>query len=394
MKSAFWRATALLMALALVLPAAAFAGGQAGEVSHSALMGSTLINTSAQLNTWTHWAKHYGNYAEINTQSFGSGYADPQASLVWDYDGENTLLFRVRDMDLGSQNSAFMFGNGAPMVADFVDINGYNAATNGQIFNMALARELTNGSFSIGAFVGMDGTKDNTADTEMSSSIFGGQFTWGNGQDLDVAVSFTHGATTDKDPNATPARDLSDSGNMFDAYARYMHNQWIYQFGGFFAKTTDEVDANTSIDHDYMGGIVNVGQLLKDDADGQVSAEFYFKYMTDKTKPDGGENKYSDIYFPGMRTACTQKVSDHFGVLLGGDAYYAFMGHTNDLVTPNVDTSDKTFYFDWNGGIFWENEDGFRVTGEFGTAQNNLDQAFSLGNDQPLVSRLEATYKF
>jgi hypothetical protein len=394
MKSAFWRATALLMALTFVLPAVALAGGQAGEVSHSALMGSTLINTSAQLNTWTHWAKNYGNYTEINTQSLNGGPYGPQGTLIWDYDDNNTLLFRVRDMDLGSQNTGFMFGPSAPMLSDFTGISSYNAATNGQMINMALARNLTQGAFSVGAFVADNTAKDNgsTPNTEMGSKAFGGQFTWGNGQDLDVAVSFSHGATTDNDGTI----ELKDSANIFDAYGRYMHNQWIYQFGGYFGSGTDEYDNAGTVESDdvnAMGLMVNVGQLLKDDADGQVSAEFYLQYMADKYKPaGGGEDKYSDIYFPGMRTACTQKVSDHFGVLLGADASWGIMGHTDDIGGATTDTKYTEFNFDWSGGIFWENADGFRVTGEF--VQNNLDYAFSLGNDVALVSRLEATYKF
>ncbi len=395
MKSAFWRATALLMALTFVLPAAALAGGQAGEVSHSAMMGSTLMNTSAQLNTWTHWAKDYGNYSELNTQSLGSGGPyGPQGTLIWDYDDDNTLLFRVRDMDLGSQNSRFMFGSMTPLLSGSAGVNagGYNALTNGQVVNLALARNLTNGAFSIGGFFADNGTKDNTANTEQSSTAFGAQFTWGNGNGFDVATSFAKGSTT----NNNGTTDLGNDDLMFDAYGRYTHNDWIYQFGGFIGSGSIERDAGGTIESDdfsSFGALLNVGQMLKDDADGQVSAEFYLQYMTSKFEPTaGGKDQNKNFAVPGLRTACSQKVSDHFGVILGADAYHIFGSNENTIVGNENDTSMSGFNFDWSGGIFWENEAGFRVTGEF--VQNNLDKAFSLGNDSPLVSRLEATFKF
>jgi hypothetical protein len=394
MKSAFWRATALLMALTFVLPAVALAGGQAGEVSNSAMMGSTLMNTSAQLNTWTHWATGYGNYTEINTQSLNSGSAGPQATLIWDYDDANTLLFRVRDMDLGSQSTGFMFGSMAPQLSSYTGISSYNALTNGQLINVALARELTNGAFSIGGFFADNGEKDNGSDPneELGSSAFGAQFTWGNGNGFDVAVSVAKGSTTDNDGT----NDLSDDALMFDAFGRYTRNEWIYQFGGFIGSGSDEFVGGSGIESDdfsNLGLLVNVGQMLKDDADGQVSAEFYGMYLTGKDEPQGGgEDKDTGILFPGLRSACSLKVSDHFGILLGADGYYGITGNENTIVGSENDMDFTGFNFDWSGGIFWENEDGFRVTGEF--VQSNLDKAFSLGNDEPLVSRLEATFGF
>lgn len=404
MKSAFWRATALLMALGMIMPVAVSAGSQAGEVSHSAMMGSTLMNTSAQLNTWTHWAVNYGNYTELNTEALNGGSAGPRGTFIWDYDGENTLLFRVRDMDLGSQNSNFMWSGMAPLLSSYASSSeiggsGFNALQMGQLFNVAWARELSGGgAFSIGAFYGDHSTTDDASDpsTEDGSSAYGLQASWGNGDGFDAAGSFTGVSLTNDDG----ANELEGSVMNFDAYGRFQQNDWIYQAGFFFASGTfDEFDGTNVVENDgsAFGVIGNVGQILRDETDGSVTAEFYAAFMQEKDEPaDDSEDKTTDLVVPGLRVACEQKVSDHFGIMLGSDAYYTF---SSDEVTDSagdtvVDSGTNSMTFDWNGGIFWENADGFRVAGEFGTARSNLDKAFSLGNDSPLVYRLEATYGF
>jgi hypothetical protein len=414
MKSAFWRVSALVFALALVSAAAVdFAhAGLPGEVAHSAMEGSTLMRTTAQFNSWTHWIVNHENFVELDTGLYESEAGSPsegQATLHWKYNDSNHLLFRVRRDDLGGQNSNFLWGGSLgsqfftpEAIVDAISVSSRNAYDMGQMLNLAWARQTGGGgAFSIGVLYGRDSEKQDVAPTvEDGSQAFGGQFTWGNGAGIDIAASFFNesGKFEETDASGAATTDLESSFLNADLTVRIDRNQnWIWQFGGVFGNGKNKDNAAGSEDKLSLFGVIgNVGKYLLDANDGAVTAEFYAAYLNSKidNNQDSAEDKTSTFVVPGMRVAAWHDLSSKFQLMAGADAFWVI--DTNDVKDDTGADSEKfsenTMDFSWAAGLAFMPMDNLRLEGEFNI--NNLDNILSLGNSDPLFFQLGGTLTF
>lgn len=387
---------ALLIAAVLGGGSGQAVAGLPGEVAHSAMGGSTLMPTTAQFNSWTHWIVNYDNFVELNvSDSYEWKTADQttgQATLHWKYDDSNHLLFRVRQFDLGGQNSNFLWGGtlGAPvftpqMLIDEISVSEYNAYRDGQMLNLALARKLAGGgAFSFGLLFADAGFKDSADDPEFEdkSTAFGGQVTWGNGDGFDLAASlFREGSTR----TVTDGEIESDLLN-FDVTARIDRgNDWVYQLG-FVMATGSIVDDDVSL----MGVVGNVGRHLLHTDTGGVTAEFYVNYLNLKNEPEGGD-EYTEnmLTVPGTRVAAWAEISRRFQIMAGANAFWTT---TSWEEGEGLDESERGFSFSYSGGLAYTPAHNVRIEGELQMgALNNL---LSLGNTTPLLTRVGATFLF
>jgi hypothetical protein len=390
---------------AALLIAAVLGGGHAqavaglpGEVAHSAMGGSTLMPTTAQFNAWTHWIVNYDNFVELNvSDDYYNGWktgdqTTGQAALHWKYDDTNHLLFRVRQYDLGGQNSNFLWGGtlGAPflspqMLIDQISVSNYNAYREGQMLNLALARKLGGGgAFSIGLLFADAGYKDSAADPEFEdkSMAFGGQVTWGNGDGFDLAASLFRESSTYTVTDGELESDLM----LFDLTARIDRgNDWVYQLG-FVMGTGSVVDDDLSL----MGVIGNVGRHLLHTDTGGVTAEFYLSYLSLKSEPEGeDEYKETGLTVPGTRVAAWAEISRRFQIMAGANAFWST---TKWEEGEGLDESERGFSFSYSGGLAYTPTHNVRIEGELQMgALNNL---LSLGNTTPLLTRVGATFLF
>ena len=68
MKSGAFR---VFLALLIVGVGGQAVAGLPGETSHSAMSGSTLMETTAQFNSWTHWIVNQKDFVELSVSADG-----------------------------------------------------------------------------------------------------------------------------------------------------------------------------------------------------------------------------------------------------------------------------------------------------------------------------------
>lgn len=397
--------------------------GLPGEVAHAAMGGSTLMQTSAQFNSWTHWIVNHENFVELSVgdwdygpyKDFGTGRG--QAALHWKYDDSNHFLFRVRQNDLGSQNSNFLWGgtlgstflSAADLLDDFT-VSDYNAYREGQMLNMAWARPLASGgAFSIGVLFANAGYKEEETDVEDfedKSSAFGAQVTWGNGSGFDLAASFYSESSTYGAGEGEVESDLTH----FDLAARFETSSgWIYQFGGLMGSGTGfpliEIDEEESIypesDISFMGVTANVGRHLLDTANAGVTTEFYVSYLSRKVEFDyveeeeetvAVEGSESSMVVPGMRVACWTQISKRFQIMAGANAFWSTLGEKLEASGYEDKEAERGMNFSYSGGLAFVPNDRVRIEGQL--EMDQLNNLLSLGNDTPLLMRVGGTFLF
>lgn len=408
LKSLAFRVFAALLIAAVVgvNPAAA---DLPGEVAHSAMGGSTLMRTTAQFNSWTHWIVDYDSFVELSVsddyygwrKEYGLGRG--QASLHWKYDDSNHLFFRVRQCDLGSQNSNFFWGGTLDMpfltaanIIDRLGVSGYNAYAEGQMLNLAWARPLASGgAFSLGLLYADTGYKEEETDEDdyvNESSAFGGQVTWGNGSGFDLAASFYSEGSTYGAGDGEVESDFTH----FDLTGRFEHSSgWVFQLGGIMGSGTtpeDEGEEEVDVDVSLMGVTFNAGRHLLDTPQGAVTAEFYVGYYGLKAEIEDYEYKESAMLVPGTRVAAWTQISKRFQVMAGANAFWVTSKDEESMDDDEYTESWRGMNFFYSGGLAFVPNERFRLEGELD--MGNLNQLLSLGNSTPLLLRVGGTYTF
>ena len=447
MKFVALRVLAVVMLTAVVGVGHA-AAGLPGEVAHSAMGGSTLMRTTAQLNAWTHWLVDHDNFVELNvSENYGPGKSNGmagQGSLHWKYDDSNHLFFRVRQNDLGGQASNFMWGGtlDSPFFqpAMFLDdIYGYdepNALREGQMVNLAWARPLAGGgAFSVGLFIAASGNVYNEVyeddedqgewDWEDVSNAFGAQVTWGNGNGLDVAASFMKGKSSygwewEENGEAFDENPEEEANlTLFDLNLRYERtNGWIYQLGAVMGTGTytendysdpDAVETD-EVDYKVRGLTANVGRYLLDTDNAAVTAEFFVSYAARSTEVEIEDYDTADdllvykeqesaLVVPGTRVAFWSQISKRFYLMAGATALWTAQAekeegdYTNgDPWTYEETDTYRSMQFYYSGGLAYVPNDRVRIEGQLDMGM--LNNLLTLGNRDPLLLRVGGTFTF
>lgn len=383
-------------------------GGQAlaglpGETSHSAMSGSTLMETTAQFNSWTHWIVNHDNFVEL---SVGDDYylgpvklnsGRGQGTLHWKYDDNNHLLFRVRQYDLGGQNSNFLWGGTLerPFLSPammFERVSGYNAYVQGQMINLALARALSGGgAFSLGLLYADTGFKGETEDEEFNnkSGAFGVQATWGNGDGFDLAASVFNESATWGD---TEAEDESSMMN-FDLTARMARdNGWIYQAGFVMGSGSWQEFEEDEWDIGLMGVTANAGRFLVDNDMTDVTAEFFVHYLTYTEEVADFEDKTTSTVVPGTRVACRTQLTKRWELMAGANAFWSQGKSTLSDTDDEESESQRGMDFFYSGGLAYSPSDNVRLEGQL--HMDELNNLLSLGNENQLLIRVGGTVTF
>jgi hypothetical protein len=382
-------------------------GGQAvaglpGETSHSAMSGSTLMETTAQFNSWTHWIVKYDNFVEL---SVGDAEYDPdklgsgrgQGTLHWKYNENTHLLFRVRQYDLGGQNSNFLWGGtlDRPFLSPgalFDRVSDYNAYAQGQMINLALARSLSGGgAFSVGVLYADAGSKEEDADNEFNdkSGAFGVQATWGNGDGFDLAASVHNESATWGD---TEAEDESSMMN-FDITARLARdNGWIYQAGVVMGSGSWQEFEADEWDIGLMGVTANAGRFLVNNDMTDVTAEFFVNYLTYTEEVTDFEDETTNTVVPGTRVACRTQLGKRWELMAGANAFWSQGKYTETFDGDEASESERGMDFFYSGGLAFSPSENVRLEGQL--HMDELNNLLSLGNQQQLLVRVGGTVTF
>jgi hypothetical protein len=383
MKSAFWRTLAIVAIVAMPTLANANDATIGSEAATSAMSGSTLNNTSALFNAWPHLVTMYGNGAEISTSNFGTNVNAGMGKVWWEAYDELWLNLNVGRRDLGSQAANFLWGgpisNGFTLGGFGDQLEGLDAITN-PWFNVGIAKPLAGGgAWSANVFLGSESFEDETADPTYQNSAtgYGALLSWGNGEGLHLAGEFA--MVTETNEQSDP--ELEGDVMSFSLNGRYDTDLYKYQ-GSFVYMTSTEqnvVDgAANDMDTDFLGFLANAGRFLKNEVDGQTSAEFVFAYTT----TDMNDVTSSSIVLPGVRVSAWEKLSDTFGVMGGFQSVYA-LNSTDDT------SSSQGLDYAWTAGLFAQFTENVRV--DFELAPGGLDNVLSLGNEEELIAYLGAT---
>jgi hypothetical protein len=383
-------------------------GGQAvaglpGETSHSAMSGSTLMETTAQFNSWTHWIVNHDSFVELSVGDEGYYEMDKlnsgrgQGTLHWKYDDNNHLLFRVRQFDLGGQNSNFLWGGTLerPFLSPgmmFDRVSGHDPYREGQMINLALARSLSGGgAFSLGVLYADAGHKAEDEDDEFNnkSGAFGVQATWGNGDGFDLAASVFNESSTWGD---VEAEDESSMMN-FDITARIARdNGWIYQAGFVMGSGSWQEFEDEEWDIGLMGVTANAGRFLVNNDRTDVTAEFFVHYLTYTEEVGDFEDKTANTVVPGTRVACRTQLGKRWELMAGANAFWSQGKNTETFDGDEESESMRGMDFFYSGGLAFSPSDNVRIEGQL--HMDELNNILTLGNREQLLIRVGGTVLF
>lgn len=390
----------VLLALLIVGIGGQALAGLPGETSHSAMSGSTLMETTAQFNSWTHWIVNHENFVELSVgddylfDKLNSGRG--QGTLHWKYNDNTHLLFRVRQYDLGGQNSNFLWGGTLerPFLSPaflFERVSGYNAYAQGQMINLALARPLSGGgAFSLGLLYADTGFKGEDEDEfNNKSGAFGAQATWGNGDGFDLAASVFNESATWGD---TDAEDESSTMN-FDLTARIARdNGWIYQAGFVMGSGSWQEFEDDEWDFGLMGLTANAGRFLVNNDMTDVTAEFFVHYLTYSWEVLDSEDETTSTVVPGTRVACRTQLSKRWELMAGANAFWSQSKNTEIFADEEESESERGMDFFYSGGLAFSPSENVRIEGQL--HMDELNNLLSLGNENQLLIRVGGTVTF
>lgn len=387
MKSAFWRSIAVVALVAVPMMANANDATIGSEVAHDAMYGGTLMNTTAIFNAFPHLVVENGTGVELNTMDSGMG------KVWWEAYDEFWLTMDVGRMDYGMSGSAFMWGQGWSLVSPFDPVVFENA----MMVNLGIARPTSNGGgWAIGAKIAPNGGSESTpaggTTGELNWSGYGFNGSWGNGDGFHLGAEFAWTKQEDKDFNTAGTQEIGNMG--FGVNARYDSDTYIYQ-GNFTYVSESITDDGGTPDDDTSGfGVqLNAGRYLKNEVDGQATAEFGIGWA--KAGNEFGDPVAKDdasaFLLPAVRISAWEKIGDYFGLMGGVGFTYAMTGNTFDDGSGAGEDEDKFNFstFDWSAGLFFQPTDNVRIDARF--EESNLNQVLSLGNDSPLVMYLGVT---
>lgn len=383
MKSAFWRSFAVVALVAMPAMANANDASIGSEVATNAMYGATLMNTTAVFNAFPHMVVDHGTGVELNTMGDGFG-------RVWWEAYDNTwLTMDVGRMDYGLSGTSFMWTG----MASGLVFQGSPVFENYNMVNLGMARATSGGgSWAVGARLApFGGSKFTGADpeTENNATGYGFNASWGNGDGLDLGGEF---AWTKLENITTPAAgaetkdESTDTG--FGVNGRYTTDMYIYQASFLFANGSTKGDSFTDEQKTTdLGVYASAGRFLKNDVEGQATAEFGLGWVKDKYEEGDFKDENSAFFLPAVRVAAWEKISRRFGLMGGVGFAHAFGKETIDP----AGTEDKNTgsVWDWSAGLFFQPTENVRIDARFQEA--NLDQVLSLGNQEPLVFYLGTT---
>lgn len=397
MKSAFWRTLAVLAIVAMPTLADANDATIGSEAATSAMAGSTLNNTTALFNAWPHLVTMYGSGAEISTNNFNSNTNAGSARVWWEAYEDLWLNLNVGRMDLGTQAGNFLWGGpqspGLMLNSFGNQLGGFDGSANPWI-NLGVAQPMSGGAaWSANVFFGAQGTETEPADENNptftdSSTGFGALVSWGNGAGLHASAEFALQTET-VEPRTEGGDELEGSALAFTVNARKDTALYIYQgsvaFGSGTTQTAD-TDGPVDTDESFLGVLLSAGRFLKNEVDGQTSAEFTFAFTSGSTETGDDKNDVGTIVFPGVRVSAWEKITDWFGLMGGVQSVYVLSSDEDD---PGGKTSSQGLDYTWTAGMFAQFTDNVRVDLEFNPA--GLNDFLSWGNTTPMVAYLGAT---
>lgn len=387
MKSAFWRSIAVVALVAVPMMANANDATIGSEVANNAMYGGTLMNTTAIFNAFPHLVTANGTGVELNTMGDGMG------KVWWEAYDELWLTMDVGRMDYGMSGSAFMWGNGWSLVNPF-DATVFE---NAMMINLGIAKPTSNGGgWAVGLKAAPNGGFESTpaggGTGEYNFTGYGVNGSWGNGDNFMVGAEWAMTTMEDVDYNTVGTQEFSNMG--FGVNARFDTETYIYQ-GNFTFINGSITDSEGTPDDDVSGfGFeANAGRYLKNEVDGQATAEFGLGWVS-------GSNEYGDpvatddvsaFLLPAVRVSAWENITDRFGLMGGVGFTYAMAGNTFNDGSGAGDDEDKTNFstFDWSAGLFFQPSDNVRI--DFRFEENNLDKVLSLGNDDALVMYIGTT---
>jgi hypothetical protein len=384
MKSAFWRSIAVVALVAVPMMANANDATIGSEVANSAMYGGTLMNTTAIFNVFPHLVTGNGTGVELNTMNSGAG------KIWWEAYDELWLTMDVGLMNYGMSGSAFMWGNGWNFVNPYA---GSAIFSNFNMVNLGIAKPLSGGgAWAVGVklapFGGVESTDAADVTDEINATGYGFNGSWGNGDGLHVGGEFAMTKFETVDGTADETDEQSTMG--FGVTGRYDTDLYIYQAN--FAYTTDGLSGDNFAEDDdttALGFMVNAGRYLKNEVDGQATAEFGIGWASFGNEVGDVTDDSSAFLLPAVRVSAWEKIGDYFGLMGGLGFTHAFLGNEFDDGTDTTEDKLAGSTFDWSAGLFFQPTDNVRLDARF--ESGNLNQVLSLGNDSPLVMYLGAT---
>ena len=388
MKSAFWRSIAVVALVAVPMMANANDATIGSEVANNATYGGTLMNTTAIFNAFPHLVVENGTGVELNTMGDGMG------KVWWEAWDNWWVNMDVGRSDYGMSGSAFMWGNGWGLASPF---GGSDNFSDYMMVNLGVARALSNGGgwsakVMLAPVGGTEATAGDPAVTnENNITAYGFSGSWGNGDGFLIGAEFATAKNEAKTGGATPTtNETSNTG--FGVNARFDTDSWIYQ--GNFSYVSDSAKGDAfpvEPKGSGLGFLLNAGRYLKNDVDGQATAEFGFAYVSSSDELDPAKDDDSAFLFPAVRVSAWEKITDRFGLMGGLGFTHAMTGEKFENGDPANATEDKDNFsgFDWSAGLFFQPSDNVRI--DFRFEESNLDKVLSLGNDDALVMYIGTT---
>lgn len=385
MKSAFWRSIAVVALVAIPVMANANDASIGSEVATDAMYGATLMNTTAVFNAFPHMVVENGTGVELNTMGDGFG------RVWWEaYDG-TWLTMDIGRMDYGLSGSSFLWGQGYSVLEPF-DSTVFESA---MFVNMGIARPLSGGGawalgIKLAPFGGIEENPAGGTSAELNTTGYGVNASWGNGDGLHLSGEWAMSKVEQVD--YFQAGTDEDKNMGFGVSARYDTDMYVYQ--GNFVWGTGELSGDNfdpSTDFTAFGFMAEAGRYLKNDVDGQATAEFGLGWTKSKEETGDAVN-FDDTGFllPSVRVAAWEKISRRFGLMGGVGFTHVFDTYKEDPTgTAEDETKTNGSLWDWSAGLFFQPTETVRIDARF--QEGNLNQILSLGNDQPLVFYLGAT---
>jgi len=360
------------------------------EVANNAMYGGTLMNTTAIFNAFPHMVVNNGTGVELNTMGDGMG------KVWWEAYDELWLTMDAGRMDYGMSGSAFMWGNGWSLVNPF-DGTAFEDA---MMVNLGIAKPTANGGgWAVGVKLAPTGGSEftpegaNPVTGEQNVTGYGVNGSWGNGDGLHIGAEWATNSIEDVSGDPAITEEMSNMG--FGVNARFDTDTWIYQgnFTYISASETDDTPTPVVPDDDTtaLAFEANAGRYLKNEVDGQTSAEFGLGWVSASNEFDVDKDDVSAFLLPAVRVSAWEMIGDYFGLMGGLGFTHVMATNTSDDSTVEGEEESKFngSFFDWSAGLFFQPTDNVRIDARF--EEGNLNQILSTGNNQPLVMYLGVT---
>lgn len=390
-KSAFWRAGALALVAVLVLPTIVPGLALATEAKHTALNGSLLHSTSAELNAFAHKGAAMSNFVEITTGQYPFDSSNGHGRLLFGVGESMKFQLQANDNGFPARGIDYFSGgtSGSSVVSDWF-------SDPAQIFDMDVIGGSDDLSWSGGLSLAQskdevttdDTVKDNTTGFGIRASVGSEQF--------DAGAEFAKTSLTHENPAEDPSK-VETNETMFGAYAQMHMEEWQL-IGALAVGSTDDDNDATADDPSMVAFLAAAGYHFRNDDDGHVTGQLHVQYVKTSDNFDAGDNEFVDetnFYVPGVEVAVDHRIGERFRVYAAADASWV-MTTVDTVNAADVDDTqeDKTssYAFDWTAGLGFSIFDNVQL--DFVLQTDNLDQLLSLGNQEPLIGQISANVTY